>query len=319
MVRVENLRAIKTNGDKKAVEVEYLGCLLWYTVSNVLKIPIEQLEQELKTAGLEKFMPRKINPRDAFRRVTKAMEVHKEQYGQDTYMNLLVRDVRVGEGEVVRQLVREVVDGKNTRLEYKPVLQLSIGDGSRLAITPLVDYLTPTEQRVVENLPKQQEEACQYFDGVHVRYMLWKMLQECNTISVRPNGGVDFIQQTYVPTVEKIKELSKNLNKYEGNVRIWSIPVIDAAEHREMIQESLEEQVIGSSNALIHEMKTIKGDSSKNLSVKAIQGYADRVRKLKILVKEYEESLEFQAINAQENLKLAMQLTVKLMEESAEV
>ena len=313
MIQTENLRAIKTN-DKTVGGIEYLGCLLWYTVSDVLKIPVETLEQDLKEIGLEKYMPRKINPRDAFRRVTKEMEVRKEQYSQDTYINLLVRNVRIGEGEVVRQLVREVVDGKNTRLEYKPVLQFSIGEGDRLATTSLVDNLTSTEQKSMKELPNQLEKACNYYNGVHIRYMLWKMLKECNAISVRPNGGVDFIQQAYISTIEKIKELSKKLNQYEGNVRLWSIPVIDATEHREMIQESLEAQVLGSSNALIHEMKTIMNDAKRTLSTKAIQGYADRVRALKELVKEYEESLEFQAIEAQENLKLAMQFTVQLME-----
>jgi hypothetical protein len=316
MVQVENLRAIEGG---KAVEVEYLGYLLWHTVSNVLKIPGDKLEEELMELDLEKYMPKKISPRDAFRRVTKAMEVYRAPHGENTYLNLLVRDVRATEGEIVKQIVREVVDGKNIRLEYKPVLQLRMGkirEGDTVDITPLIpkEELIQMELDVIEKLPRLQEEACNYYDGVHIRYLLWKMLQDCNPVSVRPNGGVLFIPQAYAEQVDKIKAVAKKLNEYEGNVKMWSVPVIDATEHREMVEESLEEQIVGDSNSLINEMKKLMEDSSKDPSVKIIQGYADRVRKLQELVKEYEDSLEFQAIKAQENLKLAQQFTVQLME-----
>lgn len=311
MVKVENLKAVQGG---KAVEIEYLGCLLWSTVSDVLKIPVDDLKTALTDLGLEKFMPRKINPRDAFRRVTKLMEVRKAPYGKDIYTNLLVRDVKFEEGGVVRQLVREVVDGENVRLAYEPVLQLEIGEGDRLSITPLVSLLTPAEQEAAQRLPRLHEEACNYYDGTHIRYMLWLMLVACNPISVRPTGGVYFIPQKYADTVGAIKELSKRLNKYEGNVRMWSIPVIDAAEHREMLEESLEEQVLGGSTSIINEMKNLMETPEASFTARTAKSYADRIRKLKDLVTEYEDMLETQATKARANLELARLQAIKLME-----
>lgn len=313
MLKVENLRAIEGG---EAVQVEYLGCLLWNTVSDVLKIPVDDLKTALTDYGLEKFMPRKINPRDAFRRVTKSLETRREPYGKEAYANLLVRDVKFKEAGIVRQLVREVVDGKNTRLEYKPVIQLEIGEGDQISITPLVNDLTPTEQEAVNRLPLLHEEACNNYDGTHVRYMIWLMLQECSPVSVRPNGGVSFVPQKHVDTVEAIKGLSKRLNTYQGNVRMWSIPVIDAAEHREMVEESLEEQVMKGSVTMIEEMKNIVSNSSREVQPGTIRAYITQIKKMNELVGDYEEMLEFQATKARENLDLAQQLAMKLMEKT---
>ncbi len=308
-VKVENLRAI--NGGS-AVEVEYLGCLLWSTVSSILKIPTGDLKEALTESGLEAFMPREIHPKDAFRRVTKLLETKKEPYGENQYVNLLVRPISGGD-KTVRQLVREVVDGKNVRLEYKPVIQFEM-EGETLSIIPLVHDLTSIEMEMIGKVPELHAEAMKHYDGKHIRYMFKSILKECNPVSVRPNGGVNFIPQKNINTVTAAKELAKRLNRYEGNVKMWSVPVIDATEHREMVGESLEEQVIGGSNTLIEEMKEIIGDSSKQIGVRKAKGFADRIKKMKESVQEYEEMLEFQAIKANENLELAQQIAVKLME-----
>ena len=311
MVKVENLKAVQGG---EAVEIQYLGCLLWSTVSDVLKIPTGDLKQALTEVGLEKFMPRKINPRDAFRRVTKSFEVRREPYGKDTYINLLVRDVRHESGQIVRQIVREIVDGENIRLDYKPVIQLAIDKEGNLSITPLINDLTLSEREIAARLPQLQEEALNHYDGTHIRYMLRMILEQCSPVSVRPNGGVDFVPQKYVDTVEAVKTLSKHLNEYSGNVKMWSIPVIDAHEHREMLEESLEEQVINGSASLIQEMKAILEDPSREPTAKSAKSFADRVRKLKDLVSEYEDLLETQSTKARANLELARLQAVKLME-----
>lgn len=311
MVQVENLRAIEGGKD---VQIEYLGCLIWHTVSDVLKIPSEDLKNALEELGLEKFMPRKINPRDAFRRVTKSLETRRVPYGKDSYANLLIREVKQTEGEVIRQVVREVVDSENKRLDYLPVMQLEMGQDNRLVMNSLVEDLTPTEYATIEKLPQMLEEAQDRYDGTHIRYMLYIMLQHCNPVSVRPNGGVLFIPQKHSGLAESIKKLAKKLDRYEGNVRVWSVPVIDATEHREMVEESLEEQVINGSISLINEMKKIIENPNNRITAKSAQSYAERIRKMKDAVIEYEDMLETQATKARENLELARLQAAKLLE-----
>jgi len=312
MVRVENLKAIEGG---KAVEIEYLGCLTWTTVSDILSIPTEDLKKAVEDVGLEKFMPRPILPQHAFRRVTKMFECQKQPHGEGTYINLLVREVKMGAGEVVRQLIREVVDGKNVRLDYKTVVQMEIKEG-RLAVFSLIPKgdLIPAEAAAIEKLPQMMEDAMNHFDGTHVRYMIDVALKTCDPVSVRPSGGVHFIPQKHVGTIESMKQLCRQLNSYQGNVRMWSIPVIDAEEHREMIEEGLEEQVIAGSLRIIDEMKKIMEQPDRKVTPKLAQGYAQRVRDLKDLVTQYEEFLEIQAVQARENLELARLQAVRFLE-----
>jgi len=315
MVKVERLAAI--HGGKK-VEIEYLGFLLWSTVSDILKIPTEDLKEALTDVGLEKFMPRPVNPHHAFRRVTKDLETKKAPHGKDTYVNLLVREVKYEGKEVVRQLVREIVDSENKRLDYKPVVNLEIGKEGRLAITPLVADLLDIERRVIERLPNAHAEALEHYDGTHIRHMFRDIMGHCNPVSVRPNGGVIFVPHKYASTVEAAKALGKRLNGYAGNVKIWNVPVIDAHEHREMLEESLEEQIMNGSLRLIEEMKAAMEDSSREPTPRMAQGFVERVKKLKESVAEYEELLETQATKARANLELALAQAVKMLEIASE-
>ena len=313
MVKVENLKAIEGG---KAVEIEYLGSLLWMSVSNSVKIKAPELEMELKGLGLEEFMPRKINPRDAFRRATRDVEVKREQYGEGTYINLLVRPVKTVGEVMVRQLVREVVDGQNTQLAYEPVVQFEIRDDGTHVISPLVADLHEKEQSAMESVGPLYEEAMTTYEGDHLRRLIERVLNKCAPISVRPSGGVHFIPQKHVDDMDTLKVLVKKLASYEekqGATRIWSVPVIDAEEHREMVEESLENQVMDGTLNMIEEMKKLVQDSSREVQTTTIQQYVYQIKKMNALVGDYEEMLEFQATQARENLELAHHLAMKLM------
>ncbi len=317
-MQVENLRAIEGG---KSVEIEYLGSLLWMSISDKVRINTEELEKELKELGLEKYKPRKINPRDAFRRATRDVEVKREKHGEGTYINLLVRPVRTGEGTMVRQLVREVVDGQNTRLEYKPVVQFETDREGNYNITPLVQDLHEPERRAMEQVGPLYEEASNNYEGEHIRGISHRVLNTCAPVSVRSSGGVYFIPQKHSETMNSLKQLIKNLSEYDkgyGTTRAWSIPVIDASEHREMVEESLEEQVMSGSVKMIEDMKKALDSPSEEIQIGTIKDYAREIKKMKTLVDDYEEMLELQSTRAQQNLEIAQQLATKLMEAAAE-
>jgi hypothetical protein len=61
------------------------------------------------------FLPGEIRPCDAFRRATTAAqgEVQANWNGSQYNARLLVREVKSDAGEIVRLLVREIVDSKN--------------------------------------------------------------------------------------------------------------------------------------------------------------------------------------------------------------
>lgn len=316
-VQTENFVAVEKGKD---ADIEFLGHLLWYSVSNSVGVSGEDLKKELTDLGLEEYMPRKINPRNAFRRMTTWYAGTKNvPYQNGTTVNLLVREVADDAQKIVRQLVREVVDSSNVQLSYTPVVQIELDKNGNLTSFPMIAKkdLLREEKEIMDKLPGMLQKACTFYDGVPIRYMISVILGECGPVAVRPNGGVEFVPQKHVETVERLKDLSKRLSTYDGRVQMWSVPVIDASEHREMVQESLEEQVLGGTSALIHEMKGLVEGTYKHspkITTKVAQGYAERIKKLKDLVGQYEESLEFQATKARENLELARLQAIKMME-----
>ncbi len=316
MVKVENLKAIEGG---KSVEVEYLGSLLWMSISNKVVISIEDLQKELTEQGLDHFMPRKINARDAFRRATRDVEIKRQKHKEGTYINLLVRPVRANENAMVRQLVRELVDGQNTQLDYKPVAQFEIKEDGSYGVTPLVPDLLSIEQEAMDRIGPLYDEAVNHYEGDHIRRLVDRILSACSPVSVRPSGGVYFVPQNYAEEMVSLKALVKRLSAYNrgsGSTQAWSVPVIDAQEHREMVEESLEEEVIGGSLKMIEDLKRTIQDSSQGIQLNTIKQYAYQIKKMSGLVGEYEEMLDFQATKARENLELAQQLAAKLLEKT---
>ena len=314
MVKVENLKAVQGG---KGTEIEYLGSLLWMSISNGVRIKYQDLEKELAEVGLQRMMPRKINPRDAFRRATKNIEVKREANGAGRYINLLVRPVKTDAAEMVRQLVREVVDGQNTRLEYKPVVQFEIKKDGNYAVIPLASDLSLIEQEAMRRLSSLYDEAVNTYEGDHIRRLVDRILNICSPVSVRPSGGVYFVPEKKAESMRSLKKLVQALAAYDkgsGTTRAWSIPVIDAQEHREMVEDSLEEQVINGSIAMIEEMKNLLNDPGQGITLSTIKQYTYHIKKMQRLVKEYEEMLDYQATKARENLDLAQKLAAKLME-----
>lgn len=317
MVQVENLEAVQGG---QSEEIEYLGHLLWMSISNGVKIEIEDLKRELTELGLEQFMPKKINIRDAFRRATRDVEIKREAYGQGTYVNLLVRPVKTDGNEMVRQLVREVVDGENVRLAYEPVVQFEIKKDGSYSIIPLVSELSTREREAMDGVGPLYEEATRTYEGDHIRRLIERILGACSPVSVRPAGGIYFVPERYRDTLTSLKGLVKKLTLYDkgsGNTRAWSIPVIDAQEHREMVEESLEAQVMSGSLKMIDDMKkTLELESGQGIQLSTVKQYAYQLKKMRELVEEYEDVMEYQATKVRENLEIAQKLAAKLMEKS---
>jgi hypothetical protein len=98
----------------------------------------------------------------------------------------------------------------------------------------------------------------------------------------------------------------------DARSRMYSIPVVDAVEQREMVQESLEDQVRSHSQALIKEMAEII-QKGRKVTAKTAAQYIDRVKGLQGMVKEYEDILEREIISSQANLEAAMQQALSLL------
>lgn len=311
------------NGSLLAIEdktfaAHFLGRILWFTISD-MKVRYEELQQAFNNAGIdEKYLPKPISPRDAFRRATKVAEAKRIKLDNEQYLNLLVREVKMADDEIVRQLVREVVDSKNIRLEYLPVANMKLLNDKDFISDPIIanNYLNNEESLALLKVENEFEHTKENYNGRHVREMVMNILNGCDPVAVRPSGGVYFIPEKYADTAQALSEMVRELARYSIDAersRLWAIPVVDAEEHKVMVAESLEDQVKANSNSLIGEMTKIL-KSGRNITQKTAEQYVNKVKGLKKMVAKYEDMLNTEILNVQECMSIALEQARKLLD-----
>ncbi|MBC7340933.1 MAG: hypothetical protein H5U02_00505 [Clostridia bacterium] len=311
MVKVENLVAFQ----KQVGEIKFLGSLIWYSVSD-MRVNRERLEEAFAEAGIDPaLLPKPICPRDAFRRACYAGEVKGiPLVDREGRINIMVREVRTDKEAIIRQVVREVVDSRNIRLEYVPLARVELR-GDKIEDLPLVEnpVLREAGAAAVKRIRDAFAVEAECYNGQAIRELIGRILYTCRPVSVRPSGGVYFVPAQYDDMLEKLKSLAKELSTAGGSVQMWTVPVVDAEEQRRMVKVSLEEQVKEEADRLLHEMDPyIRGEAK--VTEKVARRYAERVRELRAMVKEYQEMLETQAVTASSNLELVQMQAMALLD-----
>lgn len=313
VININNLRAINSS----KVEVSFLGKLLWFSLPEIL-ISLPELHDVFKKDSIdEKFLPKPICARDAFRRATKLAESKKIRLDEERHLNLLVREISSTPDRIVRQMVREVVDSKNERLEYLPIVTFIQEKND-------MDYqshgvLYQEEQEAIEKVVNGFDLFKEKYTSQTVRAIVMDILETCSPVAVRPSGGVYFTPETYSDQVKNLQNLVTDLSPFccdNAKTDFHTVPVIDVDEQRDMVNQSLEEQVKSDSLQLIDEIAEII-KSGRKVSQSTAVKYVEEVKALKGKVKEYEEMLETEIENVQETMNLALEAAKKLLDNAA--
>jgi len=209
------------------MSVDFLGELLWYTISD-MRVTREQLEAAFDEVGVDHaHLPSPVHYRDAFRRATTNAEVSRLPAGPGRFVNLLVREVKVTDDEIVRHLVREVVDATNVRLEYTPVAALICGKDEQLLAVRLGPEVGEAERCLVAKAKAEYLIERSSYNSKNVRDIVTRILKTCAPVSVRPSGGVFFVPATYQDTVTKLRALVDRLAGFGtsgSRSRVWAVP-----------------------------------------------------------------------------------------------
>lgn len=301
--------------------VSFVGQLVWWTIGE-LQISRDDLQTALEQTGLgTKYLPRPINARDAFRRATSAAEVKRQKLPtkpgeREMYVNLLVREVAQDKKFLVRHMVRELVDQNNVRLEYREILRFRL-EGDVLQVEPL----DTTTGHDLEAIAKQVTRAYQiekdHYNDRHLRDIFLQVAMDCDAISVRESGAVYFIPSRFDETVAALKDFARWLDHYRTGsrrIRCWSVPVVEADENKEMLAESLEEQVKHESQAMLAEIRRLLNGEIRTITPLVCKQYAERARNLQALVKRYEEMLDLEIEQAKSAAELAIAGAAQLFE-----
>jgi hypothetical protein len=201
--------------EAKSADVSLLGYLVWFSVSE-MEVGRDDLLGATLDSGLgERFAPGEISPRDAFRRATSSLgrsrvpvlaSASTRLFGDEKrHANLLVRDVRTNGDNLIRQLVREVVDSKGATLAHEAVVQFELSPTGKLRIFVKHRPLLAQEEEIVAEAGAAFEKAKVHHDSGAVRRTVSCALSECSPVALRASGGVYFVPRSHEAQVRAVE------------------------------------------------------------------------------------------------------------------
>lgn len=326
MERNKSFAAVQTGKIDKA-----LGTLCWFSISE-MDISRDELLIKAKLAGLdERILPPAIRSVDAFRRATS--EVAGTTKSPDgTTESLLIREVISDEEKVVRHIILERKDRKNIRLLYQQVGQLEYDRRSEKMFTQVLEEGC---KGIVVKAQMLYQKYSKYYTADHLRRTVKNVLTDCQSIALRPYGGVWFSPIQYEQKIEALSSFIKSLPG--NNTEIHTMPVVDMDEQRVMLEEKLLQHVqskvawlvaeFGGSTEVIEAKKSLKalvGEFSQVLknnatvSKSTVKNAVEQIQNIRLQVQEYEDLLENNLTEVRSNLEI-IRKQVRVMLERVEV
>lgn len=319
-----------------------LGELVWFSVSDAVRLKPETLTAALEAAKLdaERLVPRLPSPTSALSRAAEAAEVKRRRLSKDRagervdaelYVSVLLRSTSRG----VKQLVTEVLDAANSRLSYRPVAKVSpnyrdgkpdgtVGferDVSEAGGDVPDGELLDAEVETINDLKDHFAFEKDRHDGEAARRVLGRVLSCANAVPLRNSGGMYFVPEAHAEYARKILRFVEEVRVTAENAptrvarpsMAMKVPLVDREEYREVLAESVEFFAQKEAESLIKEMASLVKDG-KTVSGKRGRGFVDRVRNLKENVAEYEELLQREATEARAKLDIATREARVLLE-----
>lgn len=318
------------NGSAKGGEEVLLGQLVWYSISDALRMTPETLAAAI-TAAFAGTDPRWLLPRPptasaALTRAAEAAETrsttlttHRDGTPNDEERFADIHFDSTGRGN--KQAVTVILDPEERRLSYEPFASIEVtqdlGSGvsdGRLTIESLLDgeERFAHETEALGTLRQNYAFEKHRHDGEAIRRVINRALEGARAIPLRNSGAMYFITREHASEAENILAFvgkvadtaASALTRTARTPRAMTVPLVDREEYREVIAESLDAFVDKEARGLIHEMAELSR-SGNPVTKKRAESLIGRVKNLKTSVKEYEELLETRATDAQANLDVA--------------
>ncbi len=323
-----NMRGGKDGRGNPPGEEQVLGQLLWYSISDALRMTPEVLSGAIEAAGMDPkaLLPRAPTLSAALTRsaegasaahVRLAAARDGSPYDEEHFANVIFR--ATGRGN--KQAVTEILNADRRRLFYEPFASVEVThppgvtDG-RLKVESLLGGKPPlpVEAKALEDLKGQLAFERHRHDGEAVRRVMTRALGWARAIPLRNSGGMYFLNRDHAREVEQLLSFVARVAETAASSpgrgipakkpRATTVPLVDREEYREVIADSLDDFVDKESRALINEMAALSA-SGEPVTKKRAEKLIGRVKELKGSVREYEELLETRATAAQANLDVA--------------
>lgn len=231
-----------------------LGNITWFEVNDGA-YDADKLEAGFVRHNLNPhFLPRPINPADAYEKASRNAEGHKYAVqlpdGSLGTAEILVRDVSRSDAQIVRHLVREVRDSSNKELAYDKVGELvfyrpklvgnRVDHRSANVRSTLAQGLTPEEHTMLVGLTQKfdadYDRYRNFHDGQKMRGVLREYLLYLNAVLMK--ASVYFVHNT---RADELARLVAFAAEFDGlSIQTWQIPDIQG--HRENVVDAFQRE-----------------------------------------------------------------------------
>jgi len=230
-----------------------LGYIVWFTIGDD-SYDVSKMEAEFTRLNLNPgFLPKGINPADAFEKATKGVQGTKYPVSdgvQTLTAELMVREVDRTPHQIIRHLVREVKDSANRRLLYGPVGEFvfyrpvaknhTVDHSSYRERASLATGVSDSERPVLEAALAKYREAftryAQFADGQRIRALVRDYLLFLNGFQMKPS--VYFVHNSRVPDLMALQEFVNGL----GNASMSLLPMVDLPRSRAEVNDSFQRE-----------------------------------------------------------------------------
>lgn len=290
------LDAYASRVDGQVDPTNLLGRLVWYSLPE-MRVPHDNLATMLDEAGIKAAPPRTPSDADVFRRVCSGVKrLRCSTADPDVFENYRMTEFKDTD-TITRRVVRERVNTAGRKLGFKEVMDISfVRSTGDLVIRP-IEPMRPNsvasgiQDEVIDNYYEWR--GC--FNAQAIREWMRGLLMSFGGTMVRPGGGVYFLQERHLPTVEGLEAIGDVLSDMTvadgSRVEFHSLPLIDDRKQREMVQRAFEAETVDAIDALLVEINALTG-SGKKISQDRFTGLMAQFQELTSKTKDYEGLLE---------------------------
>jgi hypothetical protein len=282
----DNLREYKDRA--KLDPTMWLGQAIAFRVAEACLISHDDLRKQLKAIGLEQFTPRAPKDEDVFRRVASGHARKRVPTATaGIFENYLIRDVSRGGGRCTKQIVVEVVDGTNKRLDYAPVVQLDFDGGlvSHHRILPTGSRVDSTQaENLAELIAADYAAERGQLNSYAVREMLRRVLADCMAVPFLTGGGLYFVSPVWTNRITEVEGM-----KVPG-MEMHSFPILDDTKQREMLRKSIEAETNEAMDKMLGEIETML--DGPEIPESTFRAMVERRSETKTKAKDYADMLD---------------------------
>lgn len=307
-----------------------LGRLCWYSVPESV-FDHTFVVQQMQAAGLDTFtLPPVPRPADVFKRACTAATRKKVPVSDvGTYNNYLIRPVGHDDDHVWRKIIRETVDSNDRRLGYIEIVELTferktskistnwnpmaaekiVNNASGMTWPTTTYEYDPQAVGMVDEILDNFKAWNDSITSAALRELIRKILTKFHATSVRPAGGIYFVNESRHVELEALSNLINSLQGASFHV----LPLLNDAKQREMLRLAFEDESVEEIDRLLGEIMELKS-KNKKISADKYSSYAAEYTRLMAKGKEYQSLLGTAMAETDSRLEIFQNSIVSLME-----